>query len=160
LDVRGSPGHRAVYERQADPANQGGESGADNVRDSRGLDNEAVKFRENRAVTVGLIIDVPPSNLATHKAARGQPVEFSLHGSLAHAGMAYDLADVERLVRTAKEQRQQSATCSPKQGLQQVSRVDCRTHNGDNCTDIGYIMASGFSPKLTRANRSHDCRSL
>ena len=97
-------------------AGQGGETILQNLSDTEGLANEAVKLIEYRAHAVRLIIRLTALHRPDENSGPGELLEVPLHGSRAKAGDADNLTLIETLAGMAKKEAQHSLPGGTEEG--------------------------------------------
>lgn len=85
-------------------------------RDDVGLDDDAAELLKDRALRVGLVVDLSAALGAPEDARRHKDLQFPLHGTYRPTGAACDLARVERLVGLPEQQAQHLPPGDTKQG--------------------------------------------
>jgi hypothetical protein len=81
--------------------------------DTHGLGDQSLDFRENRAFLVRPIEHLIALDAAHDESHVGELLDFALQSAVASAHRSDELAQVERLVRVAKEQGKQGAASAP-----------------------------------------------
>ena len=131
-------GQGTVNERELNLAGQGGETILQNLSDTEGLANEAVKLIEYRTRAIGLIVRLAALHRPDENSGAGELLEVPLHGSRAKAGDTDDLTLIEALAGMAKKQPQYRLPGGAEEGC-----ADGCTHFKYDNTHYGFVRQGG-----------------
>jgi hypothetical protein len=123
----------AVNEGELNLAGQGGETILQDLSDTKGFANKAVKLIEYRAGAVGLIIRLTAFHRSDENSGPGELREVPLHGSRAKADDADDLTLIEALAGVTKKEAQYGLPSGAEEG-----GADGVGQDGLLCTHIRY----------------------
>ena len=126
-----------VNQSHTDPVRQRSQGPAKLVRQSGGLQDNALDLLENRRCRVRLIEDMVASGGPPKDSRRGQLLELLRDGAGGRTADPDQLAHVERLVRMGEKPAQQLPPGFPEEHRSRVGDRS-RTHISYDCTRITY----------------------
>jgi len=102
-----------IHERLLDLVSKGRKHDAQDVRQSRRLEKQALEFCEYGSGAIDLVEDLPPLDRALQDPDRREMLELPLDGPHSAAGLPDDLTEIEGSVGRRKEQGKDVSTRLP-----------------------------------------------
>jgi len=139
---------RAIEQSQFDSIGQAGQAPSQHIGYTHGLDHQTLQISKDRALPVGLIIDLPALHTAQEDPRYGQTLQLAVHGTHASIRCPGNRSDMEGLIRVCVQQCQYGPPRLVKEGGSNGQFIHRCSHIGNNCTQYGNISQALNHPAL------------
>ena len=129
-----SPRNRAEHDRHVNLAGQWTQSHCQYPACADRFCDQVSQFVEDRALPVGLVINLMPSYASRQNARPTKQMQLLLDGSQPRTSCSSKLTHIHRLIRVAEQFGQHATPGLPEQHRRQTIQIAKCTHSRYNCT--------------------------